>query len=189
MFRSVHSRIINAQYTEMFSCVQEPPLVASPPEVDWCGRLLGHTREETTVCIKGVPGDFVVDQSSGVHTETAKCQKAVTNLFDLDHVGNSCDNRSNAHDLPLADTALDEWRIFLSRETHPSLAEEMIKYFQSEACKLVNRNAEAALISYKICKCKKVEPETQKYIKCTVFTGVTEINAIPRQHQLSCRIS
>ena len=219
-----HSRTISALYTEMFSCVQEPPLIASPPEVDWCGRLLGHTREETSICIKGVPRDFVVDQpehtdnegalcqpddnsavdahhlqepssttqqplveadapcasqATDVHTETAKCQRAVTNLFECSHFVNSFHNCSVTYALPLDDKILDEWRSNLSEAAHPSLAEEMIKYLQAETHKLINRNAEAALISCKICTCKVVEPETKKYIKCTVFAGVTETN-IPR---------
>ena len=231
MFGNVHSRVLGALYTDMFSCVQERPLIASPPEVDWCGRLLGHTREETTICIKGVPGDFVVqpehtdnegalcqpddkrafdahrlhepssaaqhpaveadtasaNQSSDVHAETAKCQRAVTNLFDLDHVVNTYDNSSNTYRLPLADAVLDEWRSVLSRETHPSVAEEMIKYLQAKTHELVNRNAEAASVSCKICRCKVVEPETKKYIKCTVFAGVTETN-IPHRYPLGCHI-
>ena len=73
MLGNVHSRVLGALYTDMFSCVQEPPLIASPPEVDWCGRLLGHTREETTICIKGVPGDFVV-QPEHTDNEGALCQ-------------------------------------------------------------------------------------------------------------------
>ena len=284
MFGNIHSRIRNAQYTEMFSCVQEPPLIASPPEVDWCGRLLGHTREETTICIKGVPGDFVVDQpehtdneaalckafdahqlhepsstaqhppveadtppanqsssvntetgkcqnfvvhqpeytdneealckafdahhlhepsstaqhppveantpsanqSSGVNTETGKCQRAVTNLFDCDHVVNFHSNLTTKHRLPLADRDLDQWRSFLTSEAHANLAEEVIKHFQAEARELTTRDAKAIRISFKICRCKVVEPETQKYIKCTVFTGLTE-TTIP-QRQQSCRL-
>ena len=227
MFGNIHSRIRNAQYTEMFSCVQEPPLIASPPEVDWCGRLLGHTREETTICIKGVPGDFVVDQpehtdneaalckafdahhlhepsstaqhppveantpsanqSSGVNTETGKCQRAVTNLFDCDHVVNFHSNLTTKHRLPLADRDLDQWRSFLTSEAHANLAEEVIKHFKAEARELTTRDAKAIRISFKICRCKVVEPETQKYIKCTVFTGLTETTIPQRLH--SCRVS
>lgn len=232
MFGNIHSRIRNTQYTEMFSCVQEPPLIASPPEVDWCGRLLGHTREETTICIKGVPGDFVADQpehtdneealcqpddkkafdahhlherfrllntrplglttpsanqSSGVHTETAKCQRAVTNLFDCDHVVNTYENFSTKHHLPLTDGDLGKWRSFLTGEAHANVAEEVIKYFQAEAHELITRDAKAVRISYKICRCKVVEPETQKYVKCTVFTGLTETTIPQRLH--SCRVS
>ena len=223
MIGNTHSHLKNDLYTEMFSCVQESPLLASPPVIDWCGRMLGHTREETTICIKGVPGDFVLDQpahtdnegaqpddqravdahrepsstaqhpppsasqSSDTHTETAKCQRAVTNLFECDHVVDSCESFSVIHDLPLADADLDKWRRFLIGEVHPSVAEEMLKYFQAEAHKLVERNAEAAFIPYKICRCRVVEPETQKYIKCTVFTGMIDTN-IPRRHPLGCRI-
>lgn len=228
MIGNIHSQMKKAPYTEMFSCVQEPPLMASPPAVDWCGRLLGHTREETTICIKGVPGDFAVDQPehtdnegalyqpdnkravdtphepsathppaeadapsvnqfSDVPADMAKCQRAVTNLFECDHVVDSCESFSVIHDLPLADADLDKWRRFLIGEVHPSVAEEMLKYFQAEAHKLVERNAEAAFIPYKICRCRVVEPETQKYIKCTVFTGMIDTN-IPRRHPLGCRI-
>ena len=70
----------------MFSCVQEPPLIASPPEVDWCGRLLGHTREETTICIKGVPGDFVADQPEHTDNEEALCQPDDKKAFDAHHL-------------------------------------------------------------------------------------------------------
>ena len=232
MFFNVHLDILNALHTEMFSCVQEPPLIASPPEVDWCGRLLGHTREETTICIKGVPGDFVADQpehtdnegalcrpddasavgahhlqepsstaqhppveadtpcasqSSDVHTETAKCQRAVTNLFERSHFVNSFHNCSIKYALPLDDKILDEWRSNMIAAANPSLAEEMIKYLRAETQKLIDRNAEAALISCKICTCKLVEPETKKYVKCTVFAGVTETN-IPRQSSPGCGV-
>lgn len=230
MFFNIHSEILSPPHTEMFSCVQEPPLIASPPEVDWCGRLLGHTREETTICIKGVPEDFVADQpehtdnegalrqpddngavaahhpqgpsptaqhppvvadtpcasqATDVHTETAKCQRAVTNLFERRHFVNSFLDCSITYALPLDDKALDEWRSDMTKIANPSLAEETIKYLQAETQKLINRNAKAALISSKICMCKRVEPETQKYIKCTVFVGVTETN-IPRQDRPGC---
>ena len=228
MIGNIHSQMKKAPYTEMFSCVQEPPLMASPPAVDWCGRLLGHTREETTICIKGVPGDFAVDQPehtdnegalyqpdnkravdtphepsathppaeadapsvnqfSDVPADMAKCQRAVTNLFECDHVVTSYENFSTKHVLPLPEADLDKWRFFLGEVANPGVAEEMIKYFQAETRELVNRNVEAALFSYKICRCKVVEPETQKYIKCTVFIGVTESN-IPRRHPQGCHI-
>ncbi len=220
-----HSQIRNPEYTDMFSCVQELPLMASPPEVDWCGRTLGHTREETTICIKGRPGDFIVDQpehtdneealcqpddkkafdahhlhepsstaqhppantpsanqSSGVNAETAKCQRAVTNLFDRDHVVSTQRNFTTKHLLPLADRDLGQWRKFLTDEANANLAEEVIKYFQAEARELITRDAKAIRISFKVCRCKVVEPETQKYIKCTVFTGLTEIT-IPQYQQ------
>ena len=233
MFINVHSDILNTLHTEMFSCVQEPPLISSPPDLDWCGRLLGHIREETTICIKGLPRDFVVDQpehtdnkgarcqtdvksapaahhlrelslaalhspvdantpcasqSSDVHTETAKCQRAVTNLFERGHFVSSFHNCSITYALPLDDRILDEWRSNMTLAASPILAEEMIKYLRAETQKLIDRNAEAALISCKICTCKLVEPETKKYIKCTVFAGVTETNNIPRQSPPGCGV-
>ena len=126
------------------------------------------------------------NQSSGVNTETGKCQRAVTNLFDCDHVVNFHRNFTTKHHLPLADRDLDQWRSFLTDEAHANLAEEVIKYFQAEALELITRDAKAVRISFKICRCKVVEPETRKYIKCTVFTGLTE-TTIPQSWQ-SCRL-
>ena len=229
MIFGTHTERLDALHTEMFSCVQEPPLIASPPEVDWCGRLLGHTREETTICIKGVPKDFVADQpehtdnagalrqpddsssvdpqepsstaqhppvvadtpcasqATDVHTETAKCQRAVTNLFECPHFVNSSLYCSVTYPLPLEDNALDQWRSDMNQLANPSLAEETIKYIQAETQKLSNRNAKAALVSSKICTCKRVDPDTKKYIKCTVFVGVTETN-IPRRDRSGCHV-
>lgn len=205
----------------MFSCVQEPPLAPSLWEALWHGKTVGPTREETTVCIKGVPGDFFADQpeakdsdkalclmdcvkvfdarqnhhpyvpcstvqhpptdtfsanhANTTHSETAKCQQAVTNLFNRPHCHNCFDATSLGRlNLPLKNSFLDGWWNIIARECHPDLAEEVVKYWQAEATELLNSNVMEADLFYGLGRCNFLDPETQKYIKCTVFTSVSE---------------
>ena len=207
----------------MFSCVQEPPSPPSLWEALWHGKTVGSTREETTVCIKGVPGDFFAGQpeardsdkalclmdsvkvfdarqnhhpyrpcstvqhlpvkadafaanhSNTTNNETAKCQKAVTRLFSHPHRHDCVDITSLGRlDLPFKNSFLDDWWNIIASECHPDLAEEVIKYWQAEATKLLNSNVMEADIFYSLGGCNFLDPETKKYIKCTVFTSVSE---------------
>lgn len=205
----------------MFSCVQEPPSPPSLWEALWHGKTVGPTREETTVCIKGVPGDFFADQpeakegdkalclmdnvnmfdarqnhppcetcptvqhppadafstnhSNTTKNETAKCQKAVTNLFTHPHCHNCVDTTLLGKlNLPLKNSFLDGWRNIIASECHPDLAEEVIKYWQAEATELLNSNVMEVDLFYDLSRCNFLDSETQKYIKYTVFTSVTK---------------
>ena len=214
-----HTRFTHAHGGQMFSCVQEPPLPATLSDSLWHGRQVGNTREQTTVCIKGMPGRFVADQpestgsgpvndprpddvhqnhqlsnssasvqhlpvavdaqpanqSGGTNDERAKCQRAVTNLFNVSHPRNSFERNSFERlKLPLIDHAFDSLREALASEVHPELAEEVIKYWQVEADKLLSRNVQEADLYYEICGCSLLDPETQKYIKSTLFTVLSE---------------
>ena len=226
-----HASFINTHRLQMFSCVQEPPAPPSLWEVLWHGKTVGPTREETTVCIKGVPGDFFASQpeakdsdkalclmdsvklfdarqnhhpdgpcstvqhppveddafsvnhSSTTNNETAKCQKAVTNLFNRPHCHSCVDNTSLGRlNLPLKDSFLDGWWNLIASECHPDLAEELIKYWQAETTKLLNSNVMEVDIFYGLGGCNFLDPETQKYIKCTVFTSVNESGLGKLQH-------
>lgn len=206
----------------MFSCVQEPPAPPSLWGALWHGKTVGPTREETTVCIRGVPGDFFAGQpeatgsdkalclmdsvkvfdacqnhhpygpcstvqhppveadafsanhSNTTNNETAKCQKAITKLFSHPH-WHGVDNTSlGGLNLPLKNSFLDGWRNLIASECHPDLAEEVIKYWQAEATKLLNSNVMEVDIFYCLGRCNFLDPETQKYIKFTVFTSVSE---------------
>ena len=170
-----HTRFTNAHGGQMFSCVQEPPLPATLSDSLWHGRQVGNTREETTVCIKGMPGRFVANQSGGTNDERAKCQRAVTNLFNVSHPRNSFERNSFERlKLPLIDHAFDTLREALASELHPELAEEVIKYWQAEADKLLSQNVQEADLYYEICGCSVLDPETQKYIKSTLVTVLSE---------------
>ena len=225
-----HTRFRNAHCGQMFSCVQEPPLPATTSDRFWHGRQVGDTREETTICIKGMPGSFVADQpesagsnkalcpvndrrsddvhqnhhlcdssasvqhlpvavdaqptnqTSSTNDETVKCQKAVTNLFNVPHARNSFERSSFERlELPLIDKAFDSLReTLLASDLHPELAEEVIKYWQAEVDKLLSRNVKEADLYYETCGCSLLDPETQKYIKSTMFTVLSESK--PREY-------
>ena len=216
-----HTRFTNAHCGQMFSCVQEPPLPATTSDRSWHGRRVGNTREETTLCIKGMPGCFVADQpelagsdtalchvngrrpddeghhlcdssaavqclpvavdtqpanqSGGTNDERAKCQRAVTNLFNVPHARHFFERYSlERFKLPPIDQAFDFFRETLASELHPELAEEVIKYWQAEVDKLLSRNVQEADLYYEVCGCSFLDPETQKYIKSTLFTALSE---------------
>ena len=213
-----HASFINTHCLQMFSCVQEPPAPPSLWEAIWHDKTVGPTREETTVCIKGVPGNFFagqpeakgsdkalclmdsfdarqnhhpygpcstvqhppadafsVNHSNTTNNETAKCQKAVTKLFTHPHCHNCLEITSLGRlNLPLKDSFLDGWWNLIASECHPDLAEEVIRYWQAEATELLNSNVKEADIFYSLGRCNFLDPETQKYIKCTVFTSVSE---------------
>ena len=207
-----HAIFQSVQCGQMFSCVQEPPLPPTVIERFWHGRQVGAAREETTVCVKGMPGNFVVDypgsdralcvvndqerfaahqhepcsalqrlpppstdQASGMDNETAKCQRAVTNLFDVVHCRDVMETSSNTRiPLPLSEEFLDLMRDVLAEESNPQFANEVIKYWREEAQKLLDRNVKEADLFYDVCGCKRLDSETGKYIKCTVFTVFSE---------------
>ena len=203
-----HAIFQSIQCGQMFSCVQEPPLPPTVIERFWHGRQVGAAREETTVCIKGMPGNFVVDypgsdkalcvindqelfaahqhepcstlppstdQASDMDNETAKCQRAVTNLYDVRHCRAAMETSSTTRiPLPLSDEFLDIMRDILAEESNPRFADEVIKYWQEEAHKLLARDVKKADLFYDVCGCKRLDAETGKYIKCTVFTVFSE---------------
>lgn len=226
-----HAICLNAQCGQMFSCVQEPPLPPTVIERFWHGRQVGTAREETTICIKGVPGKFIVDQpeyagsdkalclvndqelfaahhhepcsmpqrlpsevtppstnqASGMDNETAKCQRAVTNLFDVLHYRDAMETSSFSKiPLPLSEEILDIMRDILAEEANPQFANEVIKYWQEETDKLLARDVKEADLFYDVCGCKRLDSETRKYIKCTVFTALSESQEkLPGLDQLS----
>ena len=214
-----HAIFQNVQCGQMFSCVQEPPWPPTVIERFWHGRQVGAAREETTICIKGMPGDFVVDQpqyadsdkalclvndqglfaahqhdhepcsalqrlptnppstnqASGMDNETAKCQRAVTNLFDVPHYRDAMETSSSSRiPLPFSEEFLDFMRDILAEEANPGFANEVTKYWQEEAHKLLARDVKEADLFYDVCGCKRLDSETRKYIKCTVFTVLRE---------------
>lgn len=215
-----HAIFLNVQCGQMFSCVQEPPLPPTVIERFWHGRQVGAAREETTVCIKGMPGNFIVDQpeyagsdkalcfvndqelfaahhhhescstlqrlptevnpsstnqASAMDNETAKCQRAVTNLFDVLHYRDAVETSSTSRiSLPLSEEFFDIMRDILAEESNPRFADEVIKYWQEEAHKLLARDVKEADLFYDVCECKRLDSETRKYIKYTVFTVFSE---------------
>ena len=115
------------------------------------------------------------DQACGMDNETAKCQRAVTNLFDVLHYRDSMETSSTSRiPLPLSEELLDILRHILVKESNPRFANEVIKYWQEEAHKLLARDVKRAALFYDVCGCKHLDSETQKYIKCTVFTVFSE---------------
>ena len=110
--------------------------------------------------------------------ETAKCQRAVTNLFDVFHFRDAMETSSNTGiPLPLSEEFLDISRDILAEESNPRFANEVIKYWREEAQKLLARNVKEADLFYDVCGCKRLDPKTGKYIKCTVFTVFSESQA------------
>ncbi len=215
---------IDTNCVQMFSLVQDPPEPPTFWEKNWHGKKVGRTREETSTCIKGVPGNFVASQpvpagsikalcppnpkvvrldaphnylfcdpcytpryppivvksssanhSNTTNNETAKCQKAVTNLYDLPHWHKQTESFQAAElDLPLEDPFLDGWRGSIASLANPDFAEEVLNYWQTEANELLSRNVTAADFTLDLRLCGYLDPETNKYIKCTLFTSLRE---------------
>ena len=68
-----HASFINTHCLQMFSCAQEPPAPPSLCEAIWHNKTVDPTREETTVCIKGVPGNFFTGQPEAKDSDKALC--------------------------------------------------------------------------------------------------------------------
>lgn len=208
---------------QMFSFVQDPPKTPTLWEQVWHGKKVGRTPEETSTCIRGVPGSFVANQplhansskarslldhkvvpgaaplnhlyascstfryppivsdasfanhSDTTYNRTAKCQKAVTNLYDLPHHHASAEVASiNDVSLPLEDWFIDSWREVITKYTHLAFADEVLDYWQAEANELFSRNVTEVDIYIDLSLCRHLDPETKKYIKCTVITSLSE---------------
>ena len=109
------------------------------------------------------------------HSETAECQKAVTNLYNFPHNHSSSEeHQTEGLDLPLEEPLLYGWREIIARWGHPDLADEVINYWQTEANELLSRNVKKANLTIEHGSCGHLDPKTNKYIKYTLITSLSE---------------
>ena len=165
-----HSKYAKYPCGQMFSSVQPARSWLQQLQGWWQGRLISSAG---AVCIRGLPDDAFANPPEALDHESVLSRKAVKNFFDTPHERHFSELYVSVQQLPLAEVFIEGWRGRLAEMTHPGMADEVVNYWQEQTSPLNAHNLKETGIFVDVCGCNRVEDETGKWIKGTIFTAVS----------------